>query len=77
MEISSAQKSPFKIELPKYNFAFNDWVYALLLCINIILKPEQEQFIQQHLKSRKCDTADEVIFEAFQLLEERDKHYEN
>ncbi len=41
-----------------------------------ILKLEQEQFIQEQVKSRKYDTDDEVIFEAFRLLEERDKHYE-
>lgn len=44
--------------------------------MNIILKPEHEEFIQEKLKSGKYHTVDEVIFEAFRLLEERDKQYE-
>jgi len=44
--------------------------------MSIALKIEQEQFIQEKLKSGKYSSADEVIFEAFRLLEERDKHYE-
>lgn len=44
--------------------------------MSIALKNEQEQFIQKKLKSGKYGSADEVIFEAFRLLEERDKHYE-
>lgn len=44
--------------------------------MDIILNPEQEQFIQEKLKSGKYETVDEVIIEAFRLLEERDKHYE-
>ncbi|MCA6575031.1 MAG: type II toxin-antitoxin system ParD family antitoxin [Pseudanabaena sp. M57BS1SP1A06MG] len=44
--------------------------------MSIALKIEQEQFIQKKLKSGKYSSADEVIFEAFRLLEERDKHYE-
>lgn len=45
--------------------------------MNITLNPEQEKFIQEKLISGKYHTADEVIVEAFRLLEERDKHYEN
>jgi antitoxin ParD1/3/4 len=44
--------------------------------MSITLKNEQEQFIQKKLNSGKYGSADEVIFEAFRLLEERDKHYE-
>ena len=44
--------------------------------MSIALKIEQEQFIQKKLESGKYSSADEVIFEAFQLLEERDQHYE-
>jgi len=44
--------------------------------MSISLRLEQEQFIQQKLESGKYRSADEVIFEAFRLLEERDKHYE-
>ena len=44
--------------------------------MNINLQPEQEQFIQAKLETGKYATAYEVIVEALQLLEERDKHYE-
>jgi antitoxin ParD1/3/4 len=44
--------------------------------MNINLKPEEEQFIQAKLKTGKYETAYQVIVEALQLLEERDKHYE-
>jgi len=44
--------------------------------MSIALKLEQEQFIQQKLESGKYSSADDVIFEAFRLLEERDRHYE-
>jgi antitoxin ParD1/3/4 len=44
--------------------------------MSMSLKNEQEQFIQKKLKSGKYGSADEVIFEAFRLLEERDKHYD-
>ncbi|HEY9708038.1 MAG TPA: type II toxin-antitoxin system ParD family antitoxin [Oculatellaceae cyanobacterium] len=44
--------------------------------MNISLTPEQEQFIQEKINSGKYETADELISEAFRLLEERDKHYE-
>ena len=44
--------------------------------MSIALKNEQEQFIQKKLNSGKYGSADEVIFEAFRLLEESDKHYE-
>ena len=44
--------------------------------MSIALKIEQEQFIKKKLNSGKYSSADEVIFEAFRLLEERDQHYE-
>ncbi|MDZ7959001.1 MAG: type II toxin-antitoxin system ParD family antitoxin [Aulosira sp. DedQUE10] len=44
--------------------------------MNVNLKPEEEQFIQAKLATGKYETAYEVIVEALQLLEERDKHYE-
>lgn len=44
--------------------------------MNISLKPEQEQFIQEKLRSGKYETIDELIAEAFRLLEERDRYYE-
>ncbi|MBD2776021.1 ribbon-helix-helix domain-containing protein [Iningainema tapete] len=44
--------------------------------MSITLKPEQENFIQAKLQTGKYQTADEVILEAFQLLEERDRQYE-
>jgi antitoxin ParD1/3/4 len=44
--------------------------------MSIALNPEQEKFIQEKLKSGKYKTADEVILEAFRLLEERDRYYE-
>lgn len=43
--------------------------------MSISLKPEQEQFIQAKLKSSQYQTVDEVIMEAFRLLEERDRFY--
>ena len=44
--------------------------------MNIILKPEQEQLIKAKVESGKYTTVDEVIAEALQLLDERDKHYQ-
>ena len=44
--------------------------------MTISLKPEQEQLIQAKLQSGKYETADQVIDEALQLLEKRDRHYE-
>ncbi len=43
--------------------------------MNITLKPQQEKFLREKLDSGKYGTIDEVIAEAFKLLEERDKHY--
>lgn len=44
--------------------------------MNITLKPEQEQFIRAKVNSGKYTTIDEVITEALQLLDERDKQYQ-
>jgi len=44
--------------------------------MNITLKPEQAELIQQKLNSGKYSNIDEVIFEAFRLLEERDREYQ-
>ena len=44
--------------------------------MNIILKPEQEQLIQAKVNSGKYTTVDQVITEALQLLDQRDKHYQ-
>lgn len=44
--------------------------------MNITFNPEEEQLIQEKLKSGKYATAYEVIVEALRLLEERDKQYE-
>ncbi|NJL91682.1 MAG: type II toxin-antitoxin system ParD family antitoxin [Coleofasciculaceae cyanobacterium SM2_1_6] len=44
--------------------------------MSILLRTEQEQFIQKKLESGKYASVDEVIYEAFRLLEERDKSYE-
>ncbi len=44
--------------------------------MNITLKPEQAEFIQQKLNSGKYSNVDEVIVEAFRLLYERDREYQ-
>ncbi len=44
--------------------------------MNITLKPEEEQLIQEKLKSGKYRTAYDVIVDALCLLDERDKLYE-
>jgi len=44
--------------------------------MNVTLKPEQAEFIQQKLNSGKYSNVDEVIVEAFRLLDERDRAYQ-
>ena len=44
--------------------------------MTISLKPEQEQFIAEKLNSGKYTTVDEILTEAFRLLEERDRQYD-
>ncbi|MGL5835950.1 MAG: type II toxin-antitoxin system ParD family antitoxin [Waterburya sp.] len=41
--------------------------------MNIKLKPEQEKFIQDKIASGEYNNADDVITEAFKLLEIREK----
>lgn len=41
--------------------------------MNIQLKPEQEKFIQEQMASGRFNNVDDIIYEAFQLLEEREK----
>lgn len=45
--------------------------------MNISLKPEQEQFVQEQLAHGKYKTADEVIAQALKLLEEKQREYES
>ncbi|MBW4505144.1 MAG: type II toxin-antitoxin system ParD family antitoxin [Scytonematopsis contorta HA4267-MV1] len=42
----------------------------------IQLKPEHEQFIQTQMASGRYENADDVINEAFKLLEERERRLE-
>ena len=44
--------------------------------MNITLKPQQERLLREKLDSGKYGTIDEVVAEAFKLLEERDKYYQ-
>jgi antitoxin ParD1/3/4 len=44
--------------------------------MNITLKPEQSELIQQKLNSGKYHNAEEIIAEALQLLYQRDREYE-
>lgn len=44
--------------------------------MRITLNSEQERFIQEKLQDGKYRSPDEVLAEAFRLLEERDKQYD-
>ncbi|MEO1428268.1 MAG: type II toxin-antitoxin system ParD family antitoxin [Cyanobacteria bacterium J06633_8] len=44
--------------------------------MNIKLKPEQEKFIQEQMATGRFNHVDDVINEAFKLLEEREKGLE-
>lgn len=44
--------------------------------MNITLKPEQSELIQQKINSGKYNNAEEVIAAALQLLSQRDREYE-
>ena len=44
--------------------------------MNIQLKPEHEKFIQKQMASGRFNNVDDVINEAFQLLEERERRLE-
>jgi antitoxin ParD1/3/4 len=45
--------------------------------MNISLTTEQEQFLQEQLASGKYSSIDEVIAQAFRLLEEDERHYQS
>ena len=45
--------------------------------MNVILKSEQAELIQQQISSGKYHTPEEVITEALQLLWQRDRDYQN
>ncbi len=45
--------------------------------MNVTLKSEQAELIQQQINSGKYQTPEEVIAEALQLLDPRDREYEN
>lgn len=45
--------------------------------MNIALNPEQEQFIQSQIDRGRFKSADEAAFQAFKLLEEKCRDYEN
>ncbi len=44
--------------------------------MNIQLKPEQEKFIQEQMATGRFNHVDDVINEAFKLLEERERRLE-
>ena len=43
--------------------------------MNITLTAEHADFVQTKLQSGKCVTVDQLLMEAFNLLEERDRDY--
>lgn len=45
--------------------------------MNIVLKPEQQQFIQSQIDRGRFKSADEAAFQAFKLLEEKYQDYED
>jgi antitoxin ParD1/3/4 len=45
--------------------------------MNIILNPEQEQFIQTQLQQGRAKSVDELLDQAFKLLEEKYQEYES
>jgi antitoxin ParD1/3/4 len=45
--------------------------------MNIALKPEQEQFIQSQIDRGRFKSADEAAVQAFKLLEEKYRDYED
>ena len=45
------------------------------LAMNITLTAEQADFVQTKLRSGKYVTVDQLLMEAFNLLEERDRDY--
>ncbi len=49
---------------------------ARIVAMNLTLKPEQEQFIQDQMSRGRFHSADEVLAKAFALLEEKYQDYE-
>lgn len=45
--------------------------------MNIVLKPEQKQFIEAQIASGKYSSVEDVLAEAFRLLEAQEKRYQN
>jgi antitoxin ParD1/3/4 len=45
--------------------------------MNIALSPEQEQFIQSQIDRGRFKSADEAVSQAFKLLEDREREYQN
>ncbi len=45
--------------------------------MSIILKPEQERFIQEQVSRGRFRSSDEVLAQAFRLLEEKYQQYED
>jgi antitoxin ParD1/3/4 len=45
--------------------------------MNIALKPEQAQFIRSQIDRGRFKSADEAVFQAFKLLEEKYQNYES
>ncbi len=44
--------------------------------MNISLKPEQEQFVQEQLAQGQYQSADEVVAKALKLLQQKQQEYE-
>jgi antitoxin ParD1/3/4 len=45
--------------------------------MNVILNPEQEQFIQTQIQQGRAKSVDELLDQAFKLLEEKYQEYES
>jgi antitoxin ParD1/3/4 len=45
--------------------------------MNIALKPEQEQFIKSQIDRGRFKSADDAVFQAFKLLEQKYQDYES
>ncbi|NER33354.1 MAG: hypothetical protein F6J93_04685 [Oscillatoria sp. SIO1A7] len=43
--------------------------------MRIVLQPEQEQFVREQLERGKYSTVDDLVVEAFRLLEEREQDH--
>jgi antitoxin ParD1/3/4 len=45
--------------------------------MNIALSPEQEQFIQSQIDRGRFKSTEEAVFQAFKLLEDREREYQS